>query len=405
MADSRLTRRRFVQTGAVAAAGMAGGILPTPTVYAGNPTQKKTDGIVNYNEQMEYRRGGKTNLMFSAVCLGGHWKRVNLVVPDLFKGRGWLSADLNSKAFEKNRYDIVTQCIERGINYIDACTMQECIMYAKALKGRRDKMYLGFSWYQEEMRSLSREMAKADKAGKPKPPGWMTGKLKDALNHGLKETGLDYADIWRITCYETSSQHSDKQMEEMLEALAWAKKTGKARFTGISSHDRPHIKKWISKAPKELEVIVTPYTAKTKMAGTKIEAAEEGNSTRVVKVADGSWENSLWHAMQKADVAWFGIKPFTSGSLFKGNSAPGNPDEKEDSKLARLTIRAILTNPVITAPIPGVITPAQIDNVAMAVLQRRALDAKEQAELDAATDRAYANLPYHYRWLNDWNEV
>ena len=27
------------------------------------------------------------------------------------------------------------------------------------------------------------------------------------------------------------------------------------------------------------------------------------------------------------------------------------------------------------------------------------------AELDAATDRAYANLPYHYRWLNDWNVV
>ena len=26
-------------------------------------------------------------------------------------------------------------------------------------------------------------------------------------------------------------------------------------------------------------------------------------------------------------------------------------------------------------------------------------------ELDAATDRAFANLPYHYRWLNDWNVV
>ncbi|MHB8903061.1 MAG: hypothetical protein ACYC6Y_30235, partial [Thermoguttaceae bacterium] len=81
------------------------------------------------------------------------------------------------------------------------------------------------------------------------------------------------------------------------------------------------------------------------------------------------------------------------------------PKEDEDNKIARNTIRAILTNPVITAPIPGIITPEQVDNIASAVLLRRALDAKEQAELDRATDRAFANLPYHYRWLNDWNHV
>jgi hypothetical protein len=120
---------------------------------------------------------------------------------------------------------------------------------------------------------------------------------------------------------------------------------------------------------------------------------------------DGSWEKSLWYTMQQRDVAWFGIKPFSSGSLFKGDSSPGNPHEDEDNKIARLTIRAILTNPVITAPIPGIISPEQVDNVATAVLQRRALDVKERAELDAATDRAFANLPHHYRWLNDWNYV
>jgi len=400
-----LTRRDFVKTGAVAAAGMAAGIAPTRTVFAGNPTNEETKGILNYNEQMEYRRAGKTNLMVSAVCLGGHWKRVNTVVPDLFKGKGWLSADLEDPEFEKNRYDVVTQCIERGINYIDACTKQEVIMYSKALKGRRDKMYLGFSWYQEEMRSLSKEMAKAEKAGEPKPPGWITRMLKQAIDNGFKETGLEYVDVWRITCFEQSSQHTDNQMEEMLEALAWAKKTGRARFTGISSHDRPHIKKWIQTAPDILEVIVTPYTAKTKLTGAKIEPADEGDSTRVKRIEGGGWENSLWYAMQKCDVAWFGIKPFTSGSLFKGDSSPGNPHEDEDNKIARLTIRAILTNPVITAPIPGMITPAQVDNVALAVLQRRALDIQEQAELDAATDRAFANLPYHYRWLRDWEYV
>lgn len=402
--DDRYTRRGFMQTGAAAAAG----VIAFPgmrTVYAGNPTNDTTADILNYNEQMEYRRAGRTGLMISAVCLGGHWKRLNTVVPGLFNGRSWLSADLQSADFERNRHEVVSRCIDRGINYIDACTKQEVIMYAKALRDRRDSMYLGFSWYQEEMRSLSKQMAAAEKAGEPKPPGWITQKLKEALDNGFRETGLDYVDVWRITCFERSGQHTDQQMEEMLEALRWAKKSGRARFTGISSHDRPHIQHWIEAAPEELEVICTPYTAKTKLTGAKIEPAEEGDAARIVAMEDGSWENSLWASMQRQQVAWFGIKPFASGSMFRGDSSPGNPHEEEDNKIARLTIRAILTNPVITAPIPGIITPEQVDNVSLAVLQRRALDKEEQSQLDAATDRAFATLPHHYQWLNDWNYV
>ena len=44
------------------------------------------------------------------------------------------------------------------------------------------------------------------------------------------------------------------------------------------------------------------------------------------------------------------------------------------------------------------ITPEQVDNVALAVKERRELDAAEKAELDQAMDRAWANLPYHYQW-------
>jgi len=406
MADNRVSRRDFVKTGAAAAAGVAIGVRPGSIVQAGNPTNEKTQGILNYNEQMEYRRAGKTGWMVSACCLGGHWKRVDKMVPGLFQGKGWLSAKLDDADFEKNRYDVVTQCMERGMNYIDACTKQEVIMYAKALKGRRDKMYLGFSWYQEEMRGLSREWQKAKKSGSPKPPGWITAQLKQAIDNGFKETGLEYVDVWRITAHEQSGNHEDPEMEEMCEALAWAKKTGRARFTGMSSHHRPHIKKWIQARPDVFDVIVTPYTAKTKMAGVKkVESAEEGDAARVTRMEDGSWESSLWYAMQQCDVAWFGIKPFASGSMFKGDSSPGNDDEEEDNKIARMTLRAILQNPVITAPIPGMISPAQVDNAATAVALRRALDVEEQAQLDAATDRAFANLPHHYKWLEDWNVV
>ena len=92
--------------------------------------------------------------------------------------------------FQKNRADVVSRCIERGINYIDACVGCEVLAYAKALKGRRDKMYLGFSWYEGEMRRLGSEADRAAKSGKPMPPGWITKKLKECMDHGLKQSGL-----------------------------------------------------------------------------------------------------------------------------------------------------------------------------------------------------------------------
>ena len=46
-----------------------------------------------------------------------------------------------------------------------------------------------------------------------------------------------------------------------------------------------------------------------------------------------------------------------------------------------------------------------MDNAALAVKERRDLDVEEKAELDAAMDRAWANLPFHYQWLKDWEYV
>lgn len=355
MADSRLTRRDFVRDGATAAAATAIGLTATYTVQAGNPQKADTSKILNYNPDMEYRRCGKTGMMISAVCLGGHWKRVEVVA----KGH---------VEFEKNRAEIVSRCIERGINYIDACTGGEVTAYAKALQGRRDKMHLGYSWYENEVRF----------------PEWRSfEQLKKSFDNGLKQTGLEYVDLWRITCLEQSGQHDEPTVEAVAKALEWAKKSGRARFTGISSHDRPHIKKLIEKYP-QLEVIVTPYTAKTKVLEDQA---------------------GLWAAMKKLGVGWFGIKPFASNSVFKGDSSPKSPFFEEDNRIARLAIRYILCNPAITAPIPGLITQDQIDNVCLAVKERRELDLQEKADLERAMDRAWAGLPYHYQWLKDWEYV
>jgi aryl-alcohol dehydrogenase-like predicted oxidoreductase len=348
-----VTRRQFLRDSALVTAGLA---VAANTLASDQAVAK----VLNYNPDMEYRRLGKTGLLISAVCLGGHWKRVDTMVPG--------SDSLDNLDFQKNRTDVVSRCIERGINYIDACTSAEVKVYSRALKGRRDKMHLGFSWAEEEMRAA--EFRRADK-------------LLGTLENGMKQADLDYVDLWRITMHEQSGQHTDAEVEEMMQALQKAKEQGKARFVGLSSHDRQHIKRMIETYPKVLDVIVTPYTAQSKVLPT----------------------DSVFEAVKLHDIGMLGIKPFASNSLFKGSSALNDPNAGEDARRARLAIRNILSNPAITAPIPGLINVRQVDNVARAVQERRKLDRNEQAELDRAGREMWARLPVDYQWLKDWEYV
>jgi len=375
--EHQVSRREFIQTSAAVAAGVAVGLKPTYTIAAGNPKGADTRKILNYNPDMEYRLCGKTGWMISAACLGGHWKRVNNMVPGLFKGQSWLSADVNNADFCKNRRDVVTRCIERGINYIDSCTHSEIVTYSKALKGRRDKMHLGWSWYEHEARRP--EFRKAEK-------------LIETLDASFKETGEQYVDLWRITCIsgarkgpngEQLMAHTEEESAEIAKALEIAKKAGKARCTGVSSHDRPWLEYMIKTFPKQMDAVVTPYTAKTKVLE----------------------QDSFFETVQQCNCGFFGIKPFADNTLFKGNGALDSATADEDSRLARLAIRYILCNPAITAPIPGMINAQQVDNVALAVKERRELDVKEKAELDAAMELAWTKLSPHYQWLKDWEYV
>ena len=379
MSDHRVTRRRFVRDTAVGAAAVAAGVSAAATVRVGDAAGADTGKILNYNPDMEYRRCGKTEWMISAVCLGGHWKRVNAMVPGVFEGGSWLSANLADPGFQKNRYDVVTRCIEKGINYIDACTHAEILAYSKALEGRRDQMHLGWSWYEREARN--RNQCNGDS-------------LMQVFDDSLKEAKQEYVDLYRIVCGVNGRRgedgewifpHTLAESEGIAEGLDRAKKSGKARMTGISSHDLPWLKYMMETFPDQIDVVITPYTAKTKV------------------LPDDS--TGFFAAVKQCDCGFFGIKPFAGNALFRGDSSPGNPYEEEDNKMARLAIRYILSNPAITAPIPGMINPQQVDNVALAAMDRRELDLEEQAELGRAMDRAWANLPHHYRWLKDWEWI
>jgi len=338
MDNTKISRRRFIRDTAMVAAGVAAGLgTPgAPGLGAARSGAADTSKILNYNPNMEYRRQGKTNLTVSAVCLGGH-----------------------SSSDDKERQEIVSRCIDAGINYIDACTAGEVIRDAKALKGRRDKMYLALSHCGNEVRNADYRTAK---------------KLLEVLDGLLKESRQEYTDLWRITCYEPGGRHSFDTSCEIIDALEKAKKQGKARFIGFSSHDRRWIKFMTEYFP-QIDVVCFPFTTMSKTAP----------------------KDSLFDALKKCDVGAFGIKPFAAASLFAGNA-------EEDDRRARLAIRYILqSNTVI--PIPGMNSIHEVDNVVKAVAERRQLDLRDIAELENTRRQTWGRLPKHYQWLKDWEYV
>jgi len=230
---------------------------------------------------------------------------------------------------------------------------------SKALKGRRDKMYLAFSHCENEVRNENFRSSK---------------KLLESLDLLLKDSGEEYSDFWRITCFEPGGRHTFDTACEMVDALEKAKKAGKARHVGFSSHDRRWIKFMIEYFP-QVEAVCFPFTTMSKTAPT----------------------DSLFDALKKCDVGAFGIKPYGAGSLFQGAG-------EESDRRARLAIRYILlTNTVV--PIPGMEKPGHVENVAKAVKERRELDEKEHAELQGVSRQMWANLPPKYEWLRDWEYV
>jgi predicted aldo/keto reductase-like oxidoreductase len=380
MKDNRLSRREFIRNTSILAGSTVAGAVGSQA----NASAVDTKNIVNYNEKMNYRRLGKTNLMLSEVSLGGHWKNRG-------GGRYWdtFSDDKSPADVTKNRGDVISACIDVGINYLDITTAAECLAYGAALKGRREKMIVG---------------ADDHRLGPRNPANRNVKSLTFNIDECLRRLQTDYLDIWRVQA-DMGGNNSDKDVEIMIEAFQKAHKAGKARHFGISTHSRPWAQHVIEKFDA-VEMFIFPCTAKTKekgLAPTK-ENVVEGNPGH-----GADQGQSIFAALKKQDVGLVTIKPFFGGSLFKvpGKFPVMGVGSKNENDLARLTLQCILSNDAVTATVPGLTTAYEVENAAIASYTRPVanMTAADKEWLDKAVDEQWANLPLEYTWLRDWEVV
>ncbi len=369
MSDDGITRRKFVKDGSLAAAGFA-------LAAAGCEQAKKGEGgkprechdepqakPLNYHPKMHYRKLGKCGTMFSEVSLGGHWKNR--------EGQRFWATFADDKCPEdvkQNRTAIVSKAIELGINYVDLTTPAEALAYGEALKGRRDKMYVGYSDHILCMRNPAHRNVKAQ--------------MRE-IDEGLRRLQTDYIDIFRPQA-DMQGRHTDEEIVPVVEAFEKAHKQGKVRWLGMSSHSDPFLRHVFETFP-EFTMVILPFTPRSE-----------------VKPSD-----SFFQAAKQANVGVVTIKPFGGGSLFRAGAkfpvtAKGDAEEHHKAILA---IRKILAVPEVTAMLPGMTTVEEVENNVKASYDKTPLTRAELEEIDAACDLMYANLPPDYQWLKNFEWV
>jgi aryl-alcohol dehydrogenase-like predicted oxidoreductase len=133
---------------------------------------------------------------------------------------------------------VISRAIDLGINYFDTARQYQ--------KGNNERMVGG---------ALGARRKNVILSSKVDPEGILDkqGALRD-LEISLKELATDYLDIW----YLHAKDSPDKITGDLMEAQEIAKKQGKIRFLGVSTHRLPAVAPFILKTGKT-DVVMASY--------------------------------------------------------------------------------------------------------------------------------------------------
>lgn len=391
----RVSRRAFLKQGSVFTAGVVSGVVLSDSGVSEAKRKGKTGPaadsarILNHHPQMMYRRLGKTGLMISEIVLGGHFNDPHgQPFWDHFAG-GELPA-----AVANNRIAVVDKCLDSGINCVDITSGGEALAYGAALKGRRDRMYIAADDGEYAMRQERHRNAE--------------GQMR-SIESCLTKLKTNHLDIWRPQ-FKYTGGHRDLDLEMCIEVFEKARRQGKVRFLGMSTHDRAWAQHVLEKFP-QFAVVYTPYTLKSKAKPADLKSIDR---TQLYEPEGQEWwlkdtRQGLFEMARKNDVGVITTKPFSAGLIFSVTRQEfGRPDPTTDAdrELARLTLACILTNPDISGVAVGMLLPSHVDNNLRACTERQALlDDRGVLRLRNAADRMWAQLPPEYGWLRQWEHV
>jgi predicted aldo/keto reductase-like oxidoreductase len=111
----------------------------------------------------------------------------------------------------------------------------------------------------------------------------------DNLDTSLKELGTDHLDIW----YLHGKTKPEEVTGDLIDAQQTAKKAGKIRFAGVSTHaGQPVLVPWLAKNP-QIDVILSAYNFTLEPAVTAVleQAAAAGKGVVAMKVMAGGFRS------------------------------------------------------------------------------------------------------------------
>jgi len=209
---------------------------------------------------------------------------------------------------------VVERAADLGITYFDTARGYQSgnneRMVGAALKGKRNQITLS-----SKSGAGSRAQALSD------------------LDTSLKELGTDHLDIW----YLHAKQHPSDVSDELIDAQQTAKKAGKIRFAGVSTHGgQPELMPFLTQNAN-IDVILTSYNFTMDPGMNKLieDASKAGKGIVAMKVMAGGFRR-----MRPAD--------------------PNYNKLKQDGGLLA-ALKWVVRNPFVNTTIPSMTDQDQLD--------------------------------------------
>jgi predicted aldo/keto reductase-like oxidoreductase len=188
------------------------------------------------------------------------------------------------------------------------------------------------------------------------------------LDTSLRELGTDYVDIW----YLHGRSRPEDITDDLVDALDTAKRAGKARFVGVSTHSgQPVLMPFLAKH-NHIDVILTTYNFTMEPVMTTVieEAAKAGKGVVAMKVMAGG-----------------------SGNARGSNRPAPNAEKLKQPGAMTAVLRWVTRNPNVHTTVPSMTDMDQLDeNIRAGVTPFTPADARLLASRRETIRPFYCNM-------------